>query len=76
MSVGTVLAVFGLLPCAAAAMCTSNIALLLGFGLHLVIFAAVVAGTTAPDNSTLDDGIYVVSLAHRVAISGGKDVCR
>ena len=67
MPIGTLLTVFGLLSGRAAAVGTSDILLLLGLGLHLVLFLARTAATTEV-NAVFEDILKVVHLF----INGGK----
>ena len=62
VSVGSLLTVFGLLTGRAAAVGTSDILLLLGFGLHLAIVLRLVTSTSEVD--TVFE--YVLKVVHRL----------
>ena len=62
MSVGTLLAVFGFLTGRTAAVGTSDILLLLGFGLHLLVVLRLVTSTSEVD--TVFE--YVLKVVHRL----------
>ena len=62
MSVGTLLTVFGFLTGRTAAVGTSDILLLLGFGFHLAIIFRLVTSTSEID--TVFE--YVLKVVHRL----------
>ena len=62
MSVGTLLTVFGFLTGRTAAVGTSDILLLLGFGFHLAIIFRLVTSTSEVD--TVFE--YVLKVVHRL----------
>ena len=62
MSVGTLLAVFGFLTGRTAAVGTSDILFLLGFGFHLAIIFRLVTSTSEVD--TVFE--YVLKVVHRL----------
>ena len=62
MSVGTLLAVFGFLTGRTAAVGTSDILLLLGFGLYLAIVFRLITSTSEVD--TVFE--YVLKVVHRL----------
>ena len=67
MSVGTLLSVFGFLPCRAAAVSSCNVLFLSGFGLHLAVVFLLVASTAEVD-AVLEDVLKVV---HRLSDGTG-----
>ena len=62
MSVGTLLAVFGFLTGRTAAVGTSDILLLLGFGLHLAIVLRLVTSASEVD-AVLEDTLKIVHIS-------------
>ena len=72
MSLRSLLTVFGFLAGTAAAVGTSNVFLLLGFGLYVVVVSFFAGTATPPDDATLDDGVDVVAFTHSSSsINGG-----
>ena len=60
MSVGTLFAILGLLPCRTAAVGTGDILLFLGFGLHLAIILRLITSTSEVD-AVLQ---YILKIVH------------
>ena len=63
MPVSPLLTVFGLLPCRAATVSTSDVFFLLGFGLHLV-FILSRPSATSEVNAILKNEAEIVFLTH------------
>ena len=69
VSVGTLFAVFGLLPCRPAAMGTGDVLFLLCLGLHLAVVGLLRStSSTAPGYTVCNDCVYVVAFAHNLIL--------
>ena len=64
LSVGTLLAVLGLLSGRAAAVCTGDVLLFLGFGLHLTLVGVFPFAAAAKGNAILQDILKIVFFTH------------
>ena len=64
LPVGTLLAVFGLLLCRSAAVCTSDVLLFLGLGLYLTLVGVFPFTATAKGNAILQDFLKVLFASH------------
>lgn len=60
LPIGTLLTVFCLLSCRAAAVSSSNILFLLGFGLNFSFGRVVALATPAEGNAILEDMLKIV----------------
>ena len=64
LPIGTLLAVFGLLLCRSAAVCSSDVLLFLGFGLYLTLVGVFPFTATAKGNAILQDFLKVLFASH------------
>ena len=64
LPVGTLLAVFGLLLCRSAAVCSSDVLLFLGLGLYLTLVGVFPFTATAKGNAILQDFLKVLFASH------------
>ena len=67
MTIGTLFAVFGLLPCRAATVSTSDILLLLGLGLHLAVVLWLVTSTSEVD-AVFEDPLKIVHINDGIGV--------
>ena len=61
MTIGTLFAVFGLLPCRTATVSSCDILLLLGLGFHLAVVLWLITSTSEVD-AVLEDMLEIVHI--------------